>query len=163
KRAMDWPQEPFHVPAELPAAMQARVRPLQVLREDWERRFAAYEAEHPELAGQLRAAWSDELPEAAVEAVRALEFAAGSSIATRKVGAKIVATLAQHLPSLVGGSADLAESNGVSGEGLGTQSRQQPDGRFIHFGVREHGMADRKSTRLNSSHVKISYAVFCLK
>ena len=141
KRAMDWPQEPFHVPAELPAAMQARVRPLQVLREDWERRFAAYEAEHPELAGQLRAAWSDELPEAAVEAVRALEFAAGSSIATRKVGAKIVATLAQHLPSLVGGSADLAESNGVSGEGLGTQSRQQPDGRFIHFGVREHGMA----------------------
>jgi transketolase len=142
KRAMGWPLEPtFHVPPELPAAIEARVRPLQVLREDWERRFAAYASEHPELAAELRAAWADEQPTAARAAVQALQFPVGSSVATRKVGAKIVATLAQHLPSLVGGSADLAESNGVSGEGLGTQSRREPGGRYLHYGVREHGMA----------------------
>lgn len=141
KKAMGWPLEPtFYVPPELPAQVAARVRPLQVLREDWERRFAAYASEHPELAAELRAMWADEQPAAVREALLSLEYATGSSVATRKVGAKIVATLAKHLPSLVGGSADLAESNGVSSEGLGVQSRREPGGRYIHFGVREHGM-----------------------
>jgi transketolase len=142
KRGMGWPLEPaFFVPPELPGALAARVRPSQVLREDWERRLSAYEAEHPALAAELRATWADQQPASVREALLALQFPTGSSIATRKVGAKIVATLAQHLPSLVGGSADLAESNGVSGEGLGIQSRREPGGRYLHFGVREHGMA----------------------
>jgi transketolase len=142
KQAMGWPLEPaFYVPPELPAELAARVRPLQVLREDWERRFAAYASEHPALAAELRALWADEPPVAVREALLALDFPVGASVATRKAGAKIVATLAKHLPSLVGGSADLAESNGVSGEGLGTQSRREPGGRYIHYGVREHGMA----------------------
>ncbi len=142
KRAMGWPLEPaFYVPSELPGALAARVEPLQQLRAAWEQRMEAYAVAHPELAAELRAAWADELPAAVREALLALEYPAGSSIATRKVGAKIVATLAKHLPSLVGGSADLAESNGVSGEGLGTQSRAEPSGRYIHYGVREHGMA----------------------
>jgi transketolase len=142
KQAMGWPPEPtFYVPPELPAQLAAHVRPLQVLREDWERRFGAYASEHPELAAELRASWADEQPAAAREALLALEYPVGSSIATRKVGAKVVATLAKHLPSLVGGSADLAESNGVSHEGLGTHSRRDPSGRYLHYGVREHGMA----------------------
>jgi transketolase len=142
KQAMGWPLEPsFHVPAELPAQISSRVRPLQVLREDWERRFAAYASEHPELAAELRALWADDQPAAVREALLALDFPVGSSVATRKAGAKIVATLAKHLPSLAGGSADLAESNGVSGEGMGIQSRRDPAGRYIHYGVREHGMA----------------------
>jgi transketolase len=141
KKAMGWPLEPtFYIPPELPAQLAARIRPLQVLREDWERRFAAYASEHPELAAELRALWSDEQPAAAREALLALEFPPGTSVATRKAGAKIVATLAKHLPSLVGGSADLAESNGVSHENLGTHARRDPSGRYLHFGVREHGM-----------------------
>lgn len=142
KRAMGWPLEPtFYVPPQLPGALADGVRPLQELREDWERRMAAYEAAHPELAAELRAMWADEQPAGVREALLALEYPAGTSIATRKVGAKIVATLAKLLPSLTGGSADLAESNGVSGEGMGTQSREEPGGRYVHYGVREHGMA----------------------
>ncbi|MCX4241690.1 transketolase [Paraliomyxa miuraensis] len=141
KRAMGWPLESFYVPQDLRPALQGRVRPLQVLREDWERRFSAYEAQHPALAAELRAVWADEPSPAVREALLGLEFPVGSSVATRKAGAKIIAALAEHLPSLVGGSADLAESNGVTEQGLGVQSREQPGGRFIHFGVREHGMA----------------------
>ncbi|MCA9652091.1 MAG: transketolase [Myxococcales bacterium] len=142
KRAMGWPLEPtFYVPDELRAGLEARRGALTELRQDWDRRFAAYEAEHPELAAQLRAAWADELPEVAMAALDALRFEAGTAVATRKVGAKVLAALVEPLPSLVGGSADLAGSNGVDIPALGWQSREQPGGRGIHFGVREHGMA----------------------
>ncbi|MEX1367716.1 MAG: transketolase [Nannocystaceae bacterium] len=142
KRGMDWPVEPtFYVPDELRAQLEQRRGALTAAREDWDRRFAAYEAAHPELAAALRAAWADELPEAAQVALDALRFEPGTSVATRKVGAKVLGALAETLPTLVGGSADLAGSNGVVVPALKDQSREQPGGRTLHFGVREHGMA----------------------
>ncbi|MCA9708953.1 MAG: transketolase [Myxococcales bacterium] len=142
KRGMGWPVEPrFYVPEGLRPALAAGVAPRVAVREDWERRMAAYEAEHPELAAQLRAAWDEQVPQAAWAALDGLRFEVGAALATRKVGAKVLAALVEPLPSLVGGSADLAGSNGVDVPALGEQSRQQPQGRGLHFGVREHGMA----------------------
>jgi len=143
KRAMGWPLEPaFYVPDDLRPAIEAGLEPLHAMREDWERRFAAYEAEHPALAAELRAAWADEgLPEAAEAALDQLRFEPGTSLATRKASAKVLTALADTLPALVGGSADLAGSNGTPVEPFGAQSKAEPAGRALHFGVREHGMA----------------------
>lgn len=142
KRGMDWPVEPeFHVPPSLRPSIEAEIEPLIAMRLDWEQRMAAYEAEHPALAAELRAAWDDALPEAAQAAMDALRFEPGTMLATRKASAKVLEALSEHLPSLVGGSADLAGSNGVPVGAFGEQSRAEPTGRGVHFGVREHGMA----------------------
>src|SRR5687768_17941198 len=79
-----------------------------------------------------------------------------------------------EVPELIGGSADLAPSTLTLIDGGGSVEAGEYAGRNLHFGIREHGMGavvngltltglDRKSTRLNSSHGYISYAVFCLK
>ena len=66
KEGMQWPLSPeFYVPDALREGLHARRGALTEVREDWERRFAAYEAEHPELAAELTAA-----PDSATESKR---------------------------------------------------------------------------------------------
>jgi transketolase len=62
-------------------------------------------------------------------------------MATRKAGGQVLTALAAAHPMLVGGSADLAGSNGVELKLASQSNSQEPGGRVIHFGVREHGMA----------------------
>src|SRR5690606_15425752 len=69
------------------------------------------------------------------------EFKIGGSIATRKAGQKVLAELSRCHPTLIGGSADLAGSNGVVLPDTGSHAKDNIAGRNIHFGVREHGMA----------------------
>lgn len=142
KASMDWPREPFHIPAALKDALAQRRAQLGALREDWEERFAAYGQAHPELAAQLRGLWDETLPEGTLEAIRgAGPFEVGTKLATRKASAKVLTALSKVHPTVIGGSADLAGSNGVHIPELGSQAKETPLGRSIHFGVREHGMA----------------------
>jgi len=78
------------------------------------------------------------VPEAVLNAIP--KFPVGGAMATRKAGGKVLEALVKAHPTLIGGSADLAGSNGVE-MAVPSQSRTQPGGRAIHFGVREHGMA----------------------
>jgi transketolase len=139
KRAMDWSLEPFFVPPALRDSLAAAGTALGDARRAWEARLQAYRAAHPELAQELECVWRGDLPPGTLEALPT--FTPGESIATRKAGAKILAALAKVHPTLVGGSADLAESNGVHLPDVQIQGRETPGGRNIAFGVREHGMA----------------------
>lgn len=140
KQAIGWPTEPtFWVPSELRDAMAEHKVRLAAARTGWESRWAAYREAHPKLAAELQTLWAGELPPGTLESLPS--FTPGESIATRKAGAKILAALAKSHPMLVGGSADLAESNGVHLPEAGSQSREDPGGRNLHFGIREHGMA----------------------
>ncbi|PRQ02369.1 Transketolase 1 [Enhygromyxa salina] len=144
KRAMDWPLEPtFHVPATVSEALAAQRAVHAEAKADWDARMTAYREAHPELGRALDQAIAGELP-AEVGAVldAAIDgFEVGASIATRKSSHKVLSALAEAHPLLLGGSADLAGSNGVALPGTPGQSKEQPEGRNIHFGVREHGMA----------------------
>jgi transketolase len=68
-------------------------------------------------------------------------FETGSKIATRKAGEKVIQALSQRIENLIGGSADLAESNGSYMHGGGDVARGAWDKRNLHFGIREHAMA----------------------
>ncbi|MEZ4450828.1 MAG: transketolase [Nannocystaceae bacterium] len=139
KAAMGWPAEPaFHVPEALTAAMAGAQEALAARRRSWEAAMEAYREAHPDLARELAAIAAGEAPEAALAAIPS--FAAGGAMATRKAVAKILGAVTAADPRLVGGSADLAGSNGVA-LAAPAQSREVPGGRVIHFGVREHGMA----------------------
>jgi transketolase len=98
----------------------------------------AYRAAHPELAAEFEAVMAGSCKDSDFEGLPAFEV--GTKIATRKASAKVIAALAERFPTLVGGSADLAGSNGTGIPEGGVLSPEQADGRNVNFGVREHGM-----------------------
>lgn len=140
KKAMGWPLEPtFIVPDELRHALATRREALAKDHASWQESFERYRAAYPELAAEFEAGQRGELPKDVFAALPTFEV--GKPIATRKAQQKVVESLLASCPMLVGGSADLAESNGVHITSFAKQSKADPGGRIFHFGVREHGMA----------------------
>jgi len=139
KKAMDWPEGPFHVPPAVKEGYAKIADQRAGLRRHWAARFSAYEQAHPKLAARFKRQVAGELPSGFKAAFP--NFETGKSLATRKAGAAILAGLADAMPELVGGSADLAGSNGVKLPEAGAMQGDAPEGRNLHFGVREHGMA----------------------
>jgi len=139
KLALKWEHaEPFHVPEAVRLTFAGQQLEQAGKREAWEARFKAYQEAHPELAAQYTAHLFGTVPQDILAKIPS--FAPGGAMATRKAGGKILTALVEAHPTLLGGSADLAGSNGVE-MSVPSQSRTQPGGRTIHFGVREHGMA----------------------
>ncbi|MEZ4380588.1 MAG: transketolase [Nannocystaceae bacterium] len=139
KEGMGWPLEPtFFVPKTIEEGEQAALAALRARREAWEADYAAYRAAHPALAAELDALAAGAPPKAALDALP--DFPIGGAMATRKAGAAILKALVDRVPGLIGGSADLAGSNGVA-LARPAQSRENPGADVIHFGVREHAMA----------------------
>ena len=140
KGALGWPVEPpFLVPDQALAHFRLAVERGRALEADWQRRFAAYAAEYPELAAELLAAWKGELPVGWQAALPRFGPEDGA-MATRVASGKVLNAIAPLLPNLVGGSADLAGSNDTTLKGAGAFSAESPTGRNLHFGVREHAM-----------------------
>lgn len=137
-----WPHPPFVVPEDIYAAWNALDAGASAERE-WNRRFAAYRKAHPALAAEFSRRVAGKLPGAwpgqSGKVVAAIS-AAGESIASRKASQNALEGFGPLLPELIGGSADLTESNLT----LWSQSasiRDAPAGNYIYFGVREFAMA----------------------
>ncbi len=139
KRALGVPEdEQFHVEPEAIAFFAGRKEPWRRRYAAWQATFAAWSAANPALAEEWRKAFSAGAPD--LSAVAFPVFKAGEALATRAASGKILNAVAKAVPSLVGGSADLAPSNNTRLKDLGDFSRSNPSGRNFHFGVREHGM-----------------------
>ena len=142
RQHLGWPHAPFDIPAEVYAAWDAKAKG-EKLEAEWNALFAQYQAQYPELAAEFTRRMAGKLPEdfdGAVE--RALvEFAEkAEKIATRKASQNSIEVLAKVLPELVGGSADLTPSNLTDWSGSVSVTKNG-GGNYIHYGVREFGMA----------------------
>ena len=145
KEALGWPLEPeFLVPEDVRAWFAKRSAAKREARAADDARLAVWRAAHPDLA----AAW-DAQRERRIPAGFAGELAAGlaeKKAATRKHSAEVINRAAAKLPFLIGGSADLAESNLTDVKGGGDVGPAAPEGadrfagRNLHFGIREHAM-----------------------
>jgi transketolase len=141
KQHFHWPLEPaFHVPD---GALHRGLETLEkgrAAQAAWEKRREAYAAAHPKeadaLARALKRQWGR-----GFESKVPLFPADPKGMATRQASGKVLNALAGELPSLLGGSADLAESNNTVLEGLGDLQEATPEGRNVHYGVREMAMA----------------------
>ncbi len=138
KQRLGWPSlEPFFVPADALAQWRrARERGAQ-LEAEWQARYDAYRAAHPELAAEFERRRAGRLPEGWDAGLPA--FGPGDALATRAASGKTLRALAPRLPELIGGSADLAGSTHLA-FGDGDVAPGRWGGRDIHFGVREHAM-----------------------
>ncbi len=139
KEALGWPGDLFFaVPDRVREQYSAVTAAGRALRVRWDETFARYEQEHADLARQWKGAMAGSLPEGWAETLPV--FAPGESLATRAASGKTLNALAPLLPTLIGGSADLAPSNNTYLSGLGDFEPGSPGGRNLHFGVREHAM-----------------------
>ena len=137
-----WQHPPFEIPQEVYDGWDARVKGAGQ-EAAWNKRFAAYERDHPELAAEFKRRMQRELPANWPEAARAFiakTVEKAETIATRKASQNAIEALAAVLPELVGGSADLAGSNLTLWSKSRGMQRDEP-GNYIYFGVREFGMA----------------------
>ncbi|WP_139891585.1 transketolase [Bacillus sp. D386] len=132
-------EEDFYVPQEVYDTFEETVVKAGAKKEEeWNQLFESYKNEYPELAAQLETAIKGELPEGWDKDIPVYE--AGKAVATRNSGGEVLNAIAKNLPSLFGGSADLAGSNKTMLKGEKDFLPGSYDGRNIWFGVREFGM-----------------------
>ena len=140
KENLGWPVEPrFLIPGEVLEFYREAMERGREREEEWTKRFEAYKQAYPELGaelqrrldGQLPDGWDANLPSLPVDA---------KGMATRVSSGKVLNELAVKLPELIGGSADLTPSNNTKFEEAGDFQPDNPGGRYLRFGVREHGM-----------------------
>jgi transketolase len=144
KRDYGWPEDAkFLVPEAVRAHFAAGIgaRGAQV-RGRWTELFAAYRSKYPQLATEIDLMQRRELP-AGWDRGLPVFPADPKGIAGRDASGKVLNVLAQNIPWLIGGSADLGSSNKtlLTFEGAGDFEPGTPGGRNLHFGIREHAMA----------------------
>jgi transketolase len=140
KKNLGWLLEPpFYIPDEARQHFRIAVDHGAQWEAEWRRMLDAYQQEYSDLAstfrrmlrGELPAGWDAGLPSFTIE---------DGEIATRDASGKVMNAIAEKLPELIGGSADLNPSTKTRLIGYGDLGFDQFCGRNVHFGVREHAM-----------------------
>ena len=143
RKALNWNHGPFEIPADIYAEWDAK-QAGAAAESEWDKRFAAYAAEFPELAGELSRRLSGKLPadfDAKAAAYIAEVAAKGETIASRKASQNALNAFGPLLPELLGGSADLAGSNLTIWKGCTGVTAEDASGNYMYYGVREFGMS----------------------
>jgi transketolase len=138
KERLGCPPQSFHVPDDVRDFMRGMGAAGALRQGEWEALFSRYTEAHPVLAeafgrgtrGELPEGWDRELP----------AFPVDKPLATRAASGAVLDALAPRIPALIGGSADLTPSNNTLPKGEASLTRDDFSGRYIRFGVREHGM-----------------------
>ncbi len=141
KENLGWPyQEPFTIPPQVLAHCRNAQERGKFWHEDWLKRLDKYRVNFPETAQGLIENLKGELPRGWAQGLSNLFKAQDKPIATREASYHVINALAEKIPNLVGGSADLAPSTKTILTGYGHFGCQDYSGRNLHFGVREHAM-----------------------
>ncbi len=139
KAHFGWPVDRFfHVPPEARARFEQVKAAGQARQAEWQTLLAGYRAAHPDLAaewdtftrGELPAGWQAALP----------DFTGGKALATRAASGAVLEALTPHIPTLIGGSADLTPSNNTLAKGMRPIARGDYGNNYLHYGIREHAM-----------------------
>ncbi|HUR42405.1 MAG TPA: transketolase [Verrucomicrobiae bacterium] len=141
--AIKWPHAPFEVPREIYAGWNARERGARAQGE-WTALLEKYAREFPELAAEFRRRVKGELPKDWKQVIDGFIAKAASNdktMATRKSSKTVLDVIGPRLPELLGGSADLTESNLTKWDGAKVVHPGNVNGNYIFYGVREFGMS----------------------
>ncbi|MDD3764119.1 MAG: transketolase [Nevskiales bacterium] len=143
REQLGWAHAPFEIPDEIRAGWNATQRGAE-RHQEWNGRFDAYAKAYPDEAAEFARRMRGDLPAQWQEAVSELLNATAKSdkpVATRKASKAALDALAAGLPELLGGSADLSESNCTDFKGHRSVRAGQFEGNYVNYGVREFGMS----------------------
>jgi len=142
RKALGWNEAPFEIPADVLSLWRTAGQRSKDTRKDWESRLAALPAEQrAEFMRRTRGELPKDRVAAAVRTAKEKLAAAPKDLATRAASEAALEALVPTLPEMIGGSADLTGSNNTKTKTMAVLSAKDYAGRFIHYGVREHGMA----------------------
>jgi transketolase len=140
KEALGWSyKKPFAVPKRALEVFRQALDQGQQAQAEWDKLFEGYKKAYPEEAALLETLWADDLPEGWADALPTFNPDDGP-LATRKASGAVLNAIASKLPTLIGGSADLAPSTKTLLDGHDDFQKGTPAGRNMRFGVREHAM-----------------------
>ena len=136
RKNLDWPYPPFVVPDDIMSAWRAVGTKGKTAREAWDTRRVKADAQFDvALSGDLHASFT-----AAIDAFKKKTSAEKPSIATRKSSEAVLEVVNAEIPITIGGSADLTGSNNTRTKGMKEIATGDFSGRYMHYGIREHGM-----------------------
>ena len=142
RKTLGWTAAPFEVPIDILTAWRTAGARAKGAHVDWKRRLATLEGnKRAEFERRMAGKIQQETLDAAVRAVKEKLATQPQNIATRAASEFALESLIPALPEMIGGSADLTGSNNTRTKGMKVLSAADYSGRFIHYGVREHGMA----------------------
>ena len=135
KAVMGIPDEPFWAPAEVVEAYRAHTAARGAdARQAWDKRLAEWGGDRAAWdaawAGEGLPGWTDALP----------RFEPGEKLATRQALQKVLTASVESVPGLIVGAADLTGNTGAKVDGAVRQSTEDPGGRQVYYGIREHAM-----------------------
>jgi transketolase len=139
REAIGWPHAPFEIPADVRATWLDVARRGNSERLAWEQKLAR----SPQRAA-FEAAMAGDLPDAVFEALLAFRIehtGNATTVATRKASELALAVINGATDLTIGGSADLTHSNLTLTKGMASITPGEFAGRYIHYGIREHGMS----------------------
>lgn len=130
----------FFVPDDVASYLGQAVERGAEQQSTWQQLFDRYRAEHPDLAGQWETMWSGQPPQNWDAKLPSFD-PDPKGVATRAASGKVIDAIVDTLPQLLGGSADLTPSNNTKPKDAADIEAESFLGRYLRFGVREHGMA----------------------
>lgn len=140
KKALDWPQDSsFHIPDEAREEFGKALNKGREAQDRWQKLKSGYAAKYAAEAQEFDAWLSRKKPQGWTKSITAFKPEDGA-MATRAASSKVLNAAAAVLPNFLSGSADLSESVNTTIKGAGAFSVQNPTGRNVHYGVREHAM-----------------------
>ncbi|KPL84521.1 transketolase [Thermanaerothrix daxensis] len=140
KERLGWPLEPmFYIPEDVLTFYRKAVEDGAAAEAAWQQQFEAYRRAYPEQAAEFERRMQGRLPEGWDKDLPVFD-PDPKGLATRAASGKVLNVLATRLPELMGGSADLTPSNNTWMNCATAFQAENPIGRYLHFGVREHGM-----------------------
>jgi len=136
------PSESFVIPGKVLEYYRAIGAKGIQLEKDWDQLFEAYKKEYPDLAREYEQGRQDELPTGWEKKLPTFTPGDGKEgkMATRQASGKVINNLAEVIPGLIGGAADLAPSTETNMKAFASFTAENPGGRNFHFGIREHAM-----------------------
>tara|TARA_R110001592_G_scaffold297601_2_gene568157 strand:- start:1469 stop:3487 length:2019 start_codon:yes stop_codon:yes gene_type:complete len=129
--------EKFYVSDEIKKTAKYHLEAGAEQENNWNKIFNTYKEQHPELATEFIDCINGIFKKDCLDVP---EFSSDEVMATRSASGQVLNHIAPRIPALIGGSADLTPSNNTFPKGEASFSTQNLKGRYVHYGVREHGM-----------------------
>lgn len=140
RKKLKWQHKPFYIPKTIYQEWDYRKKGNQ-LEKEWNEKYKSYEKEFPKESSELLRRLQKKLPKNINSEILKLTNKKNGSMATRKSSQVVLENIAKHIPELVGGSADLKDSNLVFWSDSKAITKKNFSGRYIYYGVREFGMS----------------------
>ena len=141
KQNLNWPDDKyFYIPGEVSEHFKEVRKKGEEYEAEWNKLFESYKKKYPSEAEQFLKIMKGDFGDGWKKALPVFENI-NEKLATRAASGKVINAIAEYLPMLIGGSADLEPSNNTMIKGIGKFSADDRSGKNFHFGIREHGMA----------------------